>query len=168
MRLARFFRRLALIAVPALLGLGALGCNTYKYYDVHVTFDPAGAPGFTKASAFSVFVCQVTVSGAESTQFDLPHGSSDQRCPNMIPGMDPLDAGSFEFTTFADSGNLTFTLDAFQDMTRTAPCHIGHGALTLPVNSTITTPGELKIQNTGMSCVTTGNTPGDGGAIVLD
>ena len=163
MRLARFWLRLALVALPVALGLGASGCHTYKYYDMHVTFDSAS---FTRSTAFSVFVCQVTVSGADSAEFDLPHQNSDQRCPNMIPtAPDPLDAGTFEFSTFADSGNLTFTLDAFQNSARTPDCLIGIGTATLPVTSEITTKSDLVIKKQPASCVDTGQHQGDANAL---
>jgi len=162
MGLARSRGMLAAAALAIVCALGGAGCNTYKYYNIHVTFDNAGSMPFTTASAFSVQSCVVNVSGADSSQFRLPQG----RCPNMTPGGNVLDPGVFEFSTFADSGNLTFTIDAFQDVTETAACKIGHGTVTLPVSATITTAGDLKIVNTGTSCVTTGNTQGDAGLVV--
>jgi hypothetical protein len=170
MRPARFWQRLACLALPLVFGLAAAGCHTYKYYDLHVTFDPTGMgtmPGFTKASAFTVQVCRVTVSGADSAQFNLPHGdvlgasNADQRCPNLSPTGDPLDAGLFEFSTFADSGSLKFTLDAFQMLSETDNCKIGTGSVSLPVSGMITTMGNLPIQYTGVTCADTGQHQGD-------
>lgn len=147
----------------AALGVAGAGCNTYRYFDVQVTFDATATPPFSRASAFTVQACQVVVSGADHDTFLLTNG-----CPDMRVNGNPLSGGVFEFSTFADSGTLTFTLDAYQDDLRTEPCRIGHGELALPVTGTITTVGELKVKNTGMSCVTTGNTPADGGTVILD
>ena len=170
MRPSCFWRRLALLALPAVLGLGAAGCHTYKYYDIHVAFSSMpnnGMPGFTGATAFSVQVCRVTVTGADKDQFTLPHGdpvhgaNPDQKCPNLSNSGDPLDGGKFEFSTFADSGNLTFTLDAFQDLQETDGCKIGSGTATFPVSGMITTAGELPIMKQAVSCVDTGQHQGD-------
>jgi hypothetical protein len=172
MRLARFFTgRLAVLAVPVLLALGGAGCNTYHYYDIHALFDPSsgpGMPGFTGASAFSVQVCVVSISGADNTTFELPlNNVPEQRCPDVRPGQNALDAGMFEYSTFTDSGTLTFTLDAFQDLAQTPGCHIGSGNVKVPATSAITTSAELHIKLQSASCVTTGQTQGDG-AIILD
>jgi len=173
MRLARFWRRLGrlslLSAVAVLMGLGGAGCHSYHYYDVQVTFDSASTPAFTRSVVTTIVVCQVTISGADATEFDLPHNNSpDQRCPNLSPTANSLDGGMFEYSTFTDSGMLTFTLDAYQDFTRTADCHVGAGSVSVPATSAITTTAEIKVKNTGMSCTTTGNTPGPDGSIILD
>jgi hypothetical protein len=152
-RLVRILPAFALASFLVVLGAG---CNSYRYYDIHATFD---STAFTRADAFSVMVCRVTVSGADSAVFRLPMG----QCPNMIVGNDPLDAGRFEFSTFASSGNLTFTLETFQPSGEMPQCKNGLGMLTLPVTSLVTTTGDLKIMKTGMSCVGAGGTQVDGG-----
>ena len=158
--------RSILVAFCLLAGLvvGGAGCNTYRYFDVQVTFDATANPPFTKASAFSVAVCQVTVSGAAHDSFKLPDGT----CPDMRTNGNPLSGGAFEYSTFADSGNITFALDAFQDVSQADNCKIGSGTLTLPVTGIITTTGELKIKMTGMSCKPFGGIQADGGSISVD
>ena len=156
MRAPRHAGILAASLLAILLGTGMSGCNSYRYYDIHVTFD---STAFTRADAFSVHECKVVVSGADSSEFLLPMG----QCPNMIVGNDPLDAGMFEFSTFASSGSLTFTLEAFQGLGELPACMSGKGMTTLPVGSLVTTPGDLKIMKTGMTCVGAGGTQVDGG-----
>jgi hypothetical protein len=134
----RSWRRLAMVALPVLLGLS--GCNTYKYFDVHVTFD-ATTGNFDTNQAGTVSNCRVTVSGADSFVFELAPGS----CPNRTGG-NLLDAGIFEFSTFADSGNLKFDVDAFQANKENPDCQIGNGSTTIPVSSAMTIAGSVLIE----------------------
>jgi hypothetical protein len=143
-------RSVMLAGLPLLLLLGASGCHTYKYFDINVRFDDAPASGqtagFDSALAFRVNICRVNVSGADTDSFILPG------CPHRAPSTDPLNVGAFEFSTFADSGNLTFTLDAFEGNMETAACKLGEGSTTIKVTSMMTINGDLKIQKVGDGC----------------
>jgi hypothetical protein len=139
-----------LAAAPAVLGLS--GCNTYKYVDVHVTFDAAT---FSSDSALAITVCKVTVSGADSTSFPLPEG----KCPNRVKNQDPLDPGVFEYSTFADSGTLTFHLEAFVGTGQRPECKAGDGSVSIPVTSATTLTGDLKVARATPAATCTNVTP---------
>src|SRR5215470_15835118 len=117
--------RWALAGLLLALPLAGSGCHDFKYVDVAVRFDPTPAQGqttgFDSASAFTVNICRVNVSGAATDSFVLPEGS----CPNRLNKNDPLNVGTFEYSTFADSGNITFTLQAFQGNVERADCKLG-------------------------------------------
>jgi hypothetical protein len=135
-----------LAALPVLLGTS--GCNTYKYFDVHVTFDQS-AGNFDVSLAGSVDHCRLTVSGADSGTFTLAPGT----CPNRA-GSNLLDVGVFEYSTFADSGNLRFDVDAFQGANmESEACRIGTGNTTIPVASAMTIAGSVAIKKNGTGCL---------------
>src|SRR4051812_9722890 len=110
------------------ISLGAAGCNSYKYFDIHVRF----AGTFDQVSVGQVNDVTVTVSGADSGNSLL------SGCPNRVSGANLLDCGVFEFSTFADSGNLVFTAKAFESNNQTDACKSGEGSVTVPVSSETT------------------------------
>ncbi len=61
------------------------------------------------------------VTGAATDDFPLDAGL----CKTTSPAT--LDMGMFEYSTFADSGNLTFTLKLFEYPESNAACQIGAG-----------------------------------------
>jgi hypothetical protein len=141
-------RGLGLVA----LALAAGGCNTYKYFDVDVAFDPLT---FDSTDVRTISTCLVTVSGADNKQGEL------KDCP---PGSNtaPLEVGVFEFSTFADSGTMTFKVDTYTSKGLTDNCKNGSGMVSIPVTSATTITGTLQIAKTGPGCLNT--TPiGDGG-----
>jgi hypothetical protein len=145
--------RLALaLALPLLAGAG---CNTFKYFDIHVTFDPAT---FNTSSAAEVSVCRVTVSGADSASFRL----SDTSCPSHN-NVAPLEVGVFEYSSFADSGIMNFKLETFVGQVEKADCKSGEGTVAVPVTAATTIKADLKVVKTASPpCLST--TPiGDGG-----
>jgi len=121
-------RSLLTLALP-LLFAGA-GCHEFKYFDIHARFD--GASGFDSERAFRVKTCRVTVSGADSGSFIIPDG----KCPNRIPGGDALDAGVFEFSSFAESGTMNFRVQAFENIGERPECLLGDGSVSVPVAGT--------------------------------
>jgi hypothetical protein len=129
------------LAVLALLAVGSSGCKEFRYFDVHVTFDAAM---FDVVSVGSLNHCSIVVSGADNYSNALPG------CPNPnTKATDRLDAGVFEFSTLADSGNLKFEVKAWLSNNENAACQLGDGSLTLPVTNAMTTTGNLTIEKTG-------------------
>jgi hypothetical protein len=121
------------------LGLSATACDEYKYFDVHVRFDKATLP----TTVYTDFqFCRVTVSGADSRDFRIGN------CPPSTTALG--DAGIFTYSTFADSGQLTFKLDAFTSQNENRPeCINGTGMVTVSVNATQTAPAELLVTKVG-------------------
>ena len=96
-------RRLLLALVLAAASLGAAGCSEYHYYDIDVTFDTSAGQfaGINEVSTIQVMV--MSVSGADSADFQIGPNA------NGLPLVTGADLGVFEYSTFADSGTLTFT-----------------------------------------------------------
>jgi hypothetical protein len=118
-----------------LLLAGASGCNTYKYFEIHASFDPT-----TLQSNMTGVIkdCFITVSGADSDRFRLNH------CPPPSSSTAPLDIGTFEFATFADSGTLTFQFDGFAGMAQMPRCTIATGkSMPIAVTGETTISGNL-------------------------
>jgi hypothetical protein len=132
---------------------GAAGCNEYKYYDIHVSFDP-GTLDSSQTGLISS--CQVTVSGADSASFRLlkncpPHNSTA-----------PLDVGAFEYSSFADSGTMNFTVDVYTGMGQKAECKLGTGMTSVKITGETTLTGNLVVANTGNAPCTNVTPPGGG------
>jgi hypothetical protein len=132
MKLFRFLR--ALPAAVVVLGAAlAGGCNTYHYYDIDIR---AMSP-VTEIQTSTMNFCEVLVSGADSDTIAMTGGNG---CP---PANFP-DIGTFEFATFADSGQITFTFNGYLmnldpgGLCTTAPA-------TLTASSTITQTGMITL-----------------------
>jgi hypothetical protein len=152
---------LTFLTLALALLAGASGCRQYKYFDIHMRFDPTPvsgmSQGFDSTVAGRVKLCKVAISGADQDSFDVP----DCWKGSMRP--DPLDIGSFEFSTFADSGDLTFTATAFEILP-TPDCKLGDGSTTIKVTSMMTITGEIAIKKNDDGCPNVPNpTPTDGG-----
>jgi hypothetical protein len=134
----------AALALPLLAG--ALGCNEYKYVNVPVSFDQGS---FDDSDLGLIHTCKVTVTGADSTSFYL------EKCPDRSMA-DPHDVGTFEYSTFADSGTLKFELRAWTGLNQTDQCQIGLGSTSVPVTgaTTITAPMPLVVAKSGRGCAT--------------
>jgi len=141
-RLARL-----LVLVLGLGALGAAGCDSYHYYDMDLIFSSGWVGGINSAGAAQD--CRVTVSGADSHGFDVTN------CGVMSQANYP-DVGTFEFATFADSGSLTFTVNAYNGTPYTSACLFGTGSTTIPASSTVTSTGSITINPMGTGC---GNNP---------
>jgi hypothetical protein len=129
-------RWLALSLLGGTLALG--GCNTYHYFDIKVDF---GSVGIEQAGVLQL--CHLDVSGADSHSADLPSsakGESKTVCP--VASNWPI-MGTFEFSTFADSGSITFNITAFKDTVRSTDNLCTSGSLTMNAAGEITQMGML-------------------------
>ncbi|HVV52810.1 MAG TPA: hypothetical protein VHO06_24325 [Polyangia bacterium] len=131
-RSQRLLRSLPLAAAALAAALVA-GCNTYHYYDITVQ---AMTP-VTENETSTMNFCQVLVSGAAS---DTISWSNNYGCPPMkFP-----DLIAFEYATFADSGQITFTFNGYtQNVDPNGLCTTG--TVTLPAGSTITQSGTVPL-----------------------
>jgi len=146
--------RLALLGL--VLALAATGCNTYKYFDIDVSFDPQSTGmGFDSTDVAQISSCRITVSGADSATSDL------RDCPPPPASTAPFEVGQFEYSTFASSGTMTFTVVTYTGAGQMDACKNGSGTVSIPVSGMTTIAGKLVIEKTGAGC--SGTTPvGDG------
>lgn len=136
-----------LLALAGLLLAGA-GCNTYHYFDVQVSF---GALGVEEAGGIKA--CQVVVTGADTYDIELPPTTQGAKMVCPIGDNYP-DLGTFEYSTFTDSGNLTFTLNAFNTTQLNTNNICISGSTTLPASSAITHTGMITLTQGSQSCIT--------------
>ncbi len=137
-------RKLTSMGILAAALLGGAGCSEYKYFDIHVTFDPST---YDISTTQEVRDCRVTVSGPASSVFTLPEGN----CPNRhttADGSDPLDAGTFEFSSFATSGTMMFKVETFSGLGLKPECKSGEGTASVPVSGMSMIPGLVVIKRT--------------------
>jgi hypothetical protein len=87
----------ALLGLAFLSLLGGGGCQTYTYINVDTRFDPVSVD---TPLAFRHSNCRIAVSGADQDEFALP-------CP---PPPGQLKIADFQYSTFASSGEITFTM----------------------------------------------------------
>jgi hypothetical protein len=146
----------ALKLAMAGLVLAAGGCNTYKYFDIDVSFDPdSTGTGFDSTEVAQISTCRITVSGADSATSDL------RNCPPPPTSTAPFEVGPFEYSSFASSGTMTFTVVTYTGLGQMDACKNGLGTVSIPVTGLTTIPGKLVIEKTGAGC--SGTTPvGDG------
>jgi hypothetical protein len=143
----------ALLAVALGVALTATGCNEFKYFDIRVVFDNQT---FNFSTVREVSVCRVTVSGADSASFRILNN-----CPPVSVSA-PYDVGVFTYSSFAESGNITFKVDTYTGTVEKPDCINGSGTTTVAVGGMTTVTGMLKIVKTGPGC--TNVTPiNDGG-----
>jgi hypothetical protein len=128
MKLFRFLRAVPLLAV--VLGGLTSGCNTYHYYDIDVKFSSP----FTSTQASVMKLCVIDVSGAVSDA--LPLDCPPEHFPDM---------GTFEYSTFADSGSITFTFNAFYDKPQMPSNQCTSGTTTLTASEQITQTGSITL-----------------------
>jgi hypothetical protein len=123
---ARLFGLLAL----GLLALGAAACNSYSYYDLDLKW----GTGFDFTKISTIQDCHLLVSGAANDDITL----EPKKCSTATTG----DMGMVEYSTFADSGSITFTLTA-----STKPsdpnCKLGEGSTTLATGKAVRIPGTV-------------------------
>lgn len=132
-------RLLVLSLLP--LALASQGCSTYSYFDVDMKL----GTDFNTVAIGRIFSCHVFVTGAASDNFTLPY--------NKCHAIDPAtrDIGKVQYSTFADSGDVVFTLRLFEKMEST-PCELGSGSTTLAVQSAKTVAGTLTVPTLEMGC----------------
>ena len=140
-RLARLLPLLALVA--------AAGCNEYHYYDINVKFNLSPSSGGFEPAGNEVGtlqVCIMTVTGADSDSIRMGPFA------NGLPVPSNGQLGIVEFSTFADSGNLTFTMSCYDDSTTVPECKAGEGSKTVAASTATTINDELTVNKTGTGC----------------
>jgi len=123
------------------LALALQGCNTYSYFDIDMML----GTDFNVVAIGRINSCHVFVTGATSDDFTLPYA----KCHTINTAT--RDVGKIQYATFADSGNVTFTLRLFERMESTA-CELGTGAVTLAVDSGKTAIGTLTVPTLEAGC----------------
>lgn len=121
-------------ALILLAGLGSAGCNTYSYLDVHVKLDDVG---FSPTRRAVIHTCHLFLTGAVTTDTVLSKCSPP----------DSNDVGTFNYSTFTDSGSIMFTVKTFQGTGEVNK--IGEGSTSLTIASGNTVAGELTVMYTG-------------------
>jgi hypothetical protein len=141
-------RRLLVILALAAASVGAAGCNDYHYYDVSVSFNiGSGTNQFAVSGEVSTIqVMVMTVSGADNGSIQIGPNA------NGLPLNSGTTLGTFEFSTFADSGQLTFTATAFDDANSTPDCKTGQGSKAVDASSMTTNDLALVVDKTGPGC----------------
>ena len=121
------------------------GCAEYKYYDISVRFNTTPPMNFNGSSDVStVQNCTIEVSGADSAEYTF---RDEEQCPPMSAGGSPLtDMGTFEYSSTADSGTLTFTFRAYVGPAL-QECLVGEGSTSVTVGPTTAT-GMLLVNRT--------------------
>jgi hypothetical protein len=119
-----------------LLACGAGACSSYSYYDLDLKF----GTGFDIPTINSINTCHLIVSGAANDDIVLEPG----RCSTETTG----EYGKVEYSTFADSGSITFTLNAFLFPESNANCKLGEGSLTLSAGPAVRMSGTVMATKT--------------------
>lgn len=133
--------RRRLLWLVATLGLAA-GCNSYHYFDITVQFDTTQVP---ETQAGYLHRCTITVSGASSDFINVPDNNADKSyCPITDYRAFPT-LGTFEFSTFADSGKLTFTFDGYYTDQAASTSHCAAGTVSVNASSAITQMATLTV-----------------------
>ena len=131
------FRRLGwLLGALLLAAVGSSGCNTYSYFEVQVNLDDS----FSPPRRGTIHSCHLFVTGAANGDFTL------DRCSPP----DSNNVGSFDYSTFSESGMVTFTLKMFQGVGERPDQEVGTGTTTLNISSGTTVKGDLTVMYTGM------------------
>ncbi|HEY2904174.1 MAG TPA: hypothetical protein VGL59_26535 [Polyangia bacterium] len=126
------------VASLLLAGLGAAGCDTYSYFDIHVTLSDAFDMPTALPTRATIHTCHVFVTGA---------ATSDATLNNKCTPPTSDDVGTFDYSTFASSGMVTFTLKAYSGVGEVT--EIGEGKVSVAVASGSTAKGELVVDYTG-------------------
>lgn len=133
-------RAKACLLAVLLATAASAGCAEYKYYDISVAFNTAPPMNFMGATDVStVQNCVVEVSGADSAEYLF---GRDQNCPPQ-PAGSATTMGTFEYSSTADSGSLTFTFKAYVGPAL-QECLVGQGVTTVAVGATTST-GMIKV-----------------------
>ncbi len=127
----RTMARLFLVPAVLWLGLSAGACSSYSYYDLDLKF----GSGFDVVKIGSIYSCHLVVTGASSDDVVL----DPAHCKTATTG----ELGTVEYSTFADSGNITFTLKAFQYPEANPNCELGEGSTTLAAGNAVRKTGTV-------------------------
>ncbi len=128
-------RRLGAVAALALPFLAGAGCNTFKYFDINVSF---ASPPFDDSSVGEIHDCRVVVTGADTSSFLISN------CPTHNTAA-PLESGTFEYSTYASSGTINFELDTYVGLVEKPDCQSGKGSASFAVTSATTVEGSLVV-----------------------
>jgi len=143
--------RAARLVATWIVGLAALagaGCNDFHYYDITVSFNiNTTTGGYPQAEVGDVQTILFNVSGADNGSFRI--GPNGNGLP-LMGGATTL--GPVEFSTFADSGTLNFTVQAFNSTRTTQDCKTGEGTKAVMATTASTTMDALMINKTGAGC----------------
>ncbi len=140
MMLRRWLLLLALLPLVVL----AQGCSTYSYFDVDLKL----GDGFnTVVQTGNITKCHVFVTGAATDDFLI----GNNICLNSDKLASTKDLGKIRYSTFADSGDVTFTLRLFHLM-ETDACELGHADTKLTVSSGNTVAGMITVPLSGPGC----------------
>jgi hypothetical protein len=142
------------LAMPlaALAVVAAAGCNEYHYYDLQTSFNTnTAAGGFGTASEVTTILqCLLTVSGADNASLRI--GPNNRGLPITDPAKKATGTlGIIEFATFADSGQLNFTMECWDGMP-SAECKTGEGNKTINATATVTTMDTFTINKVADGC----------------
>jgi hypothetical protein len=124
---AKFFPLFAVL----LLACGAGACSSYSYYDLDLKL----GSGFDVVKTGSIEHCVLEVSGAANDRIEIDPAP----CKTAFTG----DVATVEYSTFADSGNITFTFKLFQDPESNPLCLLGEGATTLAAAKAVRRTGMI-------------------------
>ena len=140
--------RLVATWIVGLAALAGAGCNDFHYYDITVSFNiNQSTGGYPQAEVATVQTLLFNVSGADSGSFRI--GPNGEGLP-LVAGATNL--GTVEYATFADSGTLTFTVQAFNSTRTTQDCKTGEGTKAVMATSMSTTMDAVMINKTGAGC----------------
>jgi hypothetical protein len=140
--------RLVATWIVGLAALAGAGCNDFHYYDITVSFNiNQSTGGYPQAEVASVQTLLFGVSGADSGSFRI--GPNANGLP-LVAGATNL--GTVEYATFADSGTLTFKVEAFNNSRTTPDCKTGEGTKAVMATSASTTMDAVIINKTGAGC----------------
>jgi hypothetical protein len=143
-------RLMLLLAAPLLLL--AQACNTYSYFDIDNSLDPT----FNINDASRIQACHLFATGADTGDALLGSCPEDASKPTR-------ELGFVRYSTFADSGNITFTLKVYSCMAEQDSCLLGSSMVMLPVTAGGTTVARndgttaqkgLIVKCTGATCTT--------------
>jgi len=126
-------------ALALAVALGAGGCHTYKYVDVTASFDEAT---LDDSQIPLINRCRILVTGADSNGpgFILP------KCPNRALA-DPHVIGTFEYSTFADSGTLNIELKGYAGSVDKPECLVADGTVQVPLTADMVIMTALTAKN---------------------
>lgn len=147
MRTRRLLDKLVLGALILGASLTA-GCKTYHYYDIDVKF----MGGFSIADAGMIQFCQATVSGADSGSLAFPDNNTSTGMPICPIQNNYPDLGTFEYSTFEDSGTLHFVVSAYSTTSPQSGKCFAAGNTDIQATSSITTTGSLELSMTTSGC----------------
>jgi len=114
-----------------LLACSAGACSSYSYYDLDLKL----GTGFDVVRIGLIEHCVLDVSGAASDRIEIEPGI----CKTAVTG----EIGTIEYSTFADSGNIIFSLKLYQDPESNPLCLLGEGSTTIEAAKAVRRPGTI-------------------------